>query len=82
MLDLVKRIFGPAPAAQPAPTQGSSVQGRPLGIGIAYTVDGKPKLDKEFVENLSPVLRVHVNNVLMSRGFRLSDQPPYYTEGT
>lgn len=75
MFSAIKRFFAssPPPSGPPLTHQ--------LGIGVVFSAEGKPRLEKEFVENLSPVMRVHVNNLLMARGFRLSDQEPYYTEG-
>jgi hypothetical protein len=73
----------PAPAAAPAAAavaKAATPQPRPLAIGVVFDRHGKPKLEESFVNALTPVRRVHVNNILLARGFKLTDVAPYYTE--
>lgn len=77
MLTALKRLFGstPPPAPPPPPSR------RPMMVGIVWRADGTPRLDESFVNGLKTnhVLRVHVSNKLLARGFKLSDQAPFYT---
>jgi len=70
----------PAPAPVAAAEPPKPLQPRPLAIGVVFDRHGKPRLDESFVKALTPVRRVHVNNILLARGFKLTDVAPYYTE--
>jgi hypothetical protein len=82
----LNKLFGGKKAPPPAaptmqPVAAKPVRPLPLAVGIVWRADGTPKLEKEFIEavNENPVLRVHVNNMLLGRGFKLTDQAPYFT---
>lgn len=51
-----------------------------MGIGVVFDKDGKPRLDESFIAALTPVRRVHVNNILLAKGFKLTAEAPFYTE--
>lgn len=76
MFNLFKKK-GPAPQQQ---ATAAPVQPRPMMIAVVFDKHGRPKLDADFVANMSPVVRVHVNNRLLARGFKLTDTAPFYTE--
>jgi hypothetical protein len=67
-------------APPPAPVVAKPPQPQPLAIGVVFDRFGKPKLDESFIKALTPVRRVHVNNILLARGLKLTDTAPYYTE--
>ncbi len=85
MVGFLKRLFTPSvaqPGADPSPTPvPPPTRPMPIGIGVVWRADGTPKLEKDFVDaiNRVPVMRVTVNNMLLARGFKLTDEAPYYT---
>lgn len=76
-LNLLRRKPQPVVAESAQPV---AVQPRPMLVGIAFDKHGRPKLEEDFVKNMSPVVRVHVNNKLLARGYKLTDTAPFYTE--
>lgn len=46
---------------------------RPLAVGVVYSRDGAPRLEKDFLDNLHPKVREIVKADLEQHGWRLTD---------
>lgn len=47
---------------------------KPLAVGVVYSKDGTPRIEKDFVDNLHPHVREVVQADLARHGWRLTDQ--------
>jgi hypothetical protein len=46
---------------------------KPFAIGVVYGADGAPKMDEDFVKNLSPAHRALVDTEINKRGYSLDE---------
>jgi hypothetical protein len=48
-------------------------QGKARGVGIVYGADGRPKITRDWLDNLSPEQRAAVDKDLLANGWRVNE---------
>lgn len=48
---------------------------RKKAFGIVYAADGSPKIEEDWVVNLPPHIRTHVDNELLGKGYKINTDP-------
>jgi hypothetical protein len=48
-------------------------QGKARGVGIVYGADGRPRITRDWLDNLSPEQRAAVDKDLLANGWRVNE---------
>ncbi len=84
-MGIIERIFGKrsAPRQEPAkPKEHPLIVAareranvKKKAYGIVYRADGSPAIEQDWVVNLPPFIRTHVDNELLGKGYKIIDNP-------